>query len=316
MSILASRQAHRRCSRRTPLRFAALPAEPWVVRDITLVETLLGMTALVQGDFVAAEARSLVVLEEQRRLERMHRAPYPYVSFTQTTLGHVARARGDHAAALLRYQGALQAALPSWQVYSVAWGLGGVAGTLAAVGRWAEAARLFGATEALCERAGIRFQTHVFDWQRAFGLPEPWGQASASLSFGAATILRTAVQLGAASPLPLPDPRAAANQWAAGRREPIAQVIALALAADLEAFSPLPGEHRAQPSVRSDPFGLSPREGEVLALLCQRLSDAEIGDALFISPRTASRHVANLFNKLGVSSRREAAARAVHHRLI
>lgn len=274
------------------------------------------MTAIVQGDFVAAEARSLAALEDQRRLERAHRAPYPYVSFTQTTLGHVARARGDHAAALMQYQGALQGSLPSWQVYSVAWGLGGIAGTLAAVGRWADAARLFGATEALCERAGIRFRTHVFDWQRALGLPEPWGQASASLGFGAATILRAAVQeLGAASPPPLPDPGAAADQWAVGRREPIAQVIALALAADLAAPSPLAGEQRARPAARGDPFGLSPREREVLALLGQRLTDAEIGDALFISPRTASRHVANLFTKLGVSSRREAAACAAHHGL-
>jgi DNA-binding CsgD family transcriptional regulator len=64
-----------------------------------------------------------------------------------------------------------------------------------------------------------------------------------------------------------------------------------------------------------DPFGLSPREREVLALLCQRLTDAEIGAALFISPRTASRHVANLFDKLGVSSRREAAALAASHGL-
>jgi DNA-binding CsgD family transcriptional regulator len=65
-----------------------------------------------------------------------------------------------------------------------------------------------------------------------------------------------------------------------------------------------------------DPFGLSPREGEVLALLCQRLTDAEIGATLFISPRTASRHVANLCNKLGVSSRREATALAARHGLI
>jgi DNA-binding CsgD family transcriptional regulator len=54
----------------------------------------------------------------------------------------------------------------------------------------------------------------------------------------------------------------------------------------------------------------------VLSFLCQRLTDAEIGDALFISSRTASRHVANLFNKLGVSSRRDAVALAAHRRLI
>ncbi|MDF3042658.1 MAG: liaR, partial [Thermomicrobiales bacterium] len=58
------------------------------------------------------------------------------------------------------------------------------------------------------------------------------------------------------------------------------------------------------------------REREVLALLCRRLSDAEIGEALSISPRTASSHVAHIYDKLGVGSRREAAALAAHHGLI
>ena len=61
---------------------------------------------------------------------------------------------------------------------------------------------------------------------------------------------------------------------------------------------------------------LSPREREVLALLCQRFTNLEIADALFISYRTVTTHVTSIFNKLGVNSRREAAAVAVRDGLV
>jgi DNA-binding CsgD family transcriptional regulator len=46
----------------------------------------------------------------------------------------------------------------------------------------------------------------------------------------------------------------------------------------------------------------------VLGLLRHRLTDAEIAQRLFISPRTANHHVASILNKLGAANRREAAA--------
>jgi non-specific serine/threonine protein kinase len=75
-------------------------------------------------------------------------------------------------------------------------------------------------------------------------------------------------------------------------------------------------ELAAPPAATDADALLTRREREVLVLLCQRLTDAEIAAGLFISPRTASRHVANIFHKLGVSSRREAAATAATRGLV
>ncbi|MCA9876844.1 MAG: response regulator transcription factor [Thermomicrobiales bacterium] len=63
-------------------------------------------------------------------------------------------------------------------------------------------------------------------------------------------------------------------------------------------------------------LGLTRRERQILSLLCQRLTDPEIAEQLFISPYTASKHVSNVLGKLGVANRREAAAFAVRHGLI
>jgi DNA-binding CsgD family transcriptional regulator len=65
-----------------------------------------------------------------------------------------------------------------------------------------------------------------------------------------------------------------------------------------------------QPGAVRDTFGLSPRELEVLQLVVQGLTDAEVGDRLFISPRTVGRHLQSIYNKLGVGSRTAAAAYA------
>jgi DNA-binding NarL/FixJ family response regulator len=70
---------------------------------------------------------------------------------------------------------------------------------------------------------------------------------------------------------------------------------------------PLPGVA----SSAADPAsGLTARELEVLTLLASGRTNREIGEALFISPKTASVHVSNLMMKLGVANRTEAASRA------
>jgi DNA-binding NarL/FixJ family response regulator len=61
---------------------------------------------------------------------------------------------------------------------------------------------------------------------------------------------------------------------------------------------------------------LTSREHEVLTLVAQGRSNAEIATQLFISPKTASVHVSHIMAKLGASSRTEAAALARQKKLI
>ncbi|MQA02742.1 MAG: hypothetical protein GEV07_08495 [Streptosporangiales bacterium] len=58
---------------------------------------------------------------------------------------------------------------------------------------------------------------------------------------------------------------------------------------------------------------LTGREQEVLRLVTQGLTNAEIGGRLYISTKTAGNHVSNILTKLGVRSRVEATAYAASY---
>ena len=58
---------------------------------------------------------------------------------------------------------------------------------------------------------------------------------------------------------------------------------------------------------RQNQFGLTGREADVLRLLAEARTNREIGDTLFISPKTVSVHVSSIMRKLGVRRRADAA---------
>jgi DNA-binding CsgD family transcriptional regulator/tetratricopeptide (TPR) repeat protein len=163
------------------------------------------------------------------------------------------------------------------------------------------------------ERSRLDGRSHPVQWQRAaaawsaLGRPYPaayaqWRQAEALLASKASRAqveetLRAAhtvaVRLGAA---PLQHELELLAQRGRVRLEQPAQPVA---------------EPEA-PSVAAS-LGLTRREAEVLALVAEGRTNRQIGQALYITPKTASVHVSRILAKLGVTGRGEAAA--VAHRL-
>ncbi|WP_442911088.1 response regulator [Kitasatospora sp. NBC_01266] len=82
-------------------------------------------------------------------------------------------------------------------------------------------------------------------------------------------------------------------------------------AAALDPVAP-PPQHR---STQQLPDGLTAREAEVLALIADGLSNAEIAEALFVSPATVKTHINNLFAKTAVRDRAQAVSYAFRHGL-
>ncbi len=150
------------------------------------------------------------------------------------------------------------------------------------------------------EQAGHPYQLAMARWRAAEALLARRGdRRDRDL---AAELLRrghaTAVELGAA---PL---RAELERLARlGRVELTAGAAADGQAPDRPADATAPAAA----------LGLTARELEVLALVAEGRSNRQVGEALFISAKTASVHVSNILAKLGVASRVEAAA--VAHRL-
>ena len=64
------------------------------------------------------------------------------------------------------------------------------------------------------------------------------------------------------------------------------------------------------------PAGLTAREVEVLRLVAQGLTYAQVAEQLVISPRTVNWHLTSIYSKLGVSSRAAATRRAIEQKLL
>ena len=71
-----------------------------------------------------------------------------------------------------------------------------------------------------------------------------------------------------------------------------------------------------RPQTRANPAGLTARELDVLALVVERMRNAEIAERLVVSERTVDHHVSSILRKLDVRSRAEAADEAARLGLV
>jgi DNA-binding CsgD family transcriptional regulator len=249
-----------------------------------------GEVFLLQGN--ALRARSL--LEESLPLYREARDQLG-IAESLTLLGRVETLAGDYAAARTAYEESLAIGRAVGDNLSMSFSLEGLAAVIAVQGDPVWAARLWGAAEALRE---------------AMGTPiPPVYRADYDSSVAAAR-----AQLGE---------KAFAAAWAEGRVVTIEDVLDAS-----SKLSPTPGN--ALPvaattqaaSVRSpEPAplvsaSLTPREKEVLRLLAQGLTSAQIAEQLVIGVVTVNFHVRSIYSKLAVTSRAAATRYALEHHLL
>ena len=163
-----------------------------------------------------------------------------------------------------------------------AYGLRGMACVVALQGDAARAARLWGAAEALSEAIGLPL-SHL---DRSH--PDYEGLLSAARS-----------QLDEAA-------------WEAARAEGRAMTPEQAIedALGTEEQTPSPSAQAKDKDV------LSTREREVLRLVAEGLTDPEVAERLYLSPRTVNHHLSSIYRKLGVPSRAAAAKEASKRGLI
>ena len=70
-----------------------------------------------------------------------------------------------------------------------------------------------------------------------------------------------------------------------------------------------------RPRTRDNPFGLTARQLEIVALLAESLTNSQIAARLHLSPKTVDHHVSAVLAKMDVHTREEAADLARHHDL-
>jgi predicted ATPase/DNA-binding CsgD family transcriptional regulator len=203
------------------------------------------------------------------------------ISSALYTLATLAQAERDRERAKELFEEGLTVSAELGNEADVAHCLEGLASVAGDEGRIARAARLWGAEEALLEKLEAAVYTYVPD-----------------RSFHRSRVAAARARLGK---------QAFEAAWAEGGAMGHEQAIAYAL------------DHPTMPetaTAETYPGGLSTREAEVLRIVAQGMSNAEVAEKLFLSSRTVGWHLGSIYRKLGFSSRTEATRFAVEHGLL
>src|SRR6266581_4508061 len=250
-------------------------------RAIGQSSNLLGLVTWLQGDVARACSlleESLVVFTEAGERGR--------TASVYRSQGLIALGQGDAAAARARLEESLQISLELDHKGSIAQGLEGVAAVMAAQGE--------GVAAVWCLSAAQRLRETI-------GMPLP----SFLQALHEVTLASVRTHLGE---------QAVARAWEEGRTMTAEQ--ALTTQGHVTLLQPLPAPTPPPQPAATSPDGLTAREVEVLRLLAQGLTSAQIAEQLVIGVVTVNFHVRSIYSKLGVSSRAAATRYALEHHLV
>ena len=212
------------------------------------------------------------------------------LQFVLDNLGWAMLLRGEHDKAKVLHKDSLILCKELGDKAITSKSLEGLACTAGARGDSTRAARLFGAAEALREAIGY------LQAPRESALREPYLEAARS-------------RLGEA---------AWEKAFTEGRDMGLGEAVEYALVEEelsTITSSAAPNEQLSAP-VSEHPAGLTPREVEVLGLVATGMTNVQVAQRLFLSPRTVQRHLNSIYHKLGVSSRVAATRFALEHGLV
>jgi predicted ATPase/DNA-binding CsgD family transcriptional regulator len=243
----------------------------------------MGYGLLMDGEYERGES----LIEEATTLSR-ERGYKDRLLYAVDNLGWAALLQGERERARISYRESLTLCKELGDMIVASESLDGLACIWAAEGEPEQAARLFGAAEALFEAVG--------------GQHEP-GEAA----------MREPYLAMARSQL---DEIAWQAAWEEGRAMSMEQAIGYALSEDEPFATPPPTtRHSSAPSAPEHPEGLTSREVEVLRLVATGMTNTQVAERLYLSPRTVHRHLNSVYHKIGVTSRTAATRFAMEHGL-
>jgi len=259
----------------------------------------LGYGTWLQGDPVRATA-----LAEEGLMLHRELGDKALITSALDTLGSIALSQGDLERAIacfteglsvaqeLRHETLIAEGLSEARELRnqmfIAWLLWGLARVAFAQNQLKRAAQLFGATEVSYDVNKGLSPNQRDDYERM--------------------ISSVRAQLGE---------QAFAAAWAEGRTISREQILAAQGTAEILAL--IPTEPSSAPPVRmppTSPAGLTTREMDVLRLLAQGLTSAQIAARLVIGVVTVNSHVRSIYSKLGITSRAAATRYALEHHLL
>ena len=243
----------------------------------------LGYTIWLQGDPVRATA-----LAEEGLMLFRELGDKALITSALETLGSIALSQDDLERAIACFTEGLSVAQELGNQTFIAWHLMGLARMAVAQAQLKRAARLFGATEVRYDVNKELNPNQRDDYERM--------------------ISSVRAQLGE---------QAFAAAWSEGHTMTLEQILAATEPVSMsEPFLPAGPSPIIVTHAPTYPDDLTAREVEVLRLLAQGRTDAQIAEHLVISRRTVNTHLTSIYRKIQVSSRSAATRYAVDRKLL